>query len=549
MKKILKRKLFWFFIIVIALISAGGFWLFQNAKNSQKIVYTTEPAQIGNLKQTVTATGAVESAQDISLSFKAGGRLVEIKAKEGDKVKQGDILARLDASSLSAQVQQYQANVSAAKADLSRIRAGASPEDVNVSLAQLNKAKDDLQNLISESQTQIPAYRQSDLNALNSAQFTAQVALDKIYNYFFNTNVVTGLQVVDSGLQNSVRDSYTSLSQKFKDNKILIDKANADKTDASIGSAATDVLSDLGSMNNFLSLAFNLGEAIIINSDYPQTTKNAIKADIGTQQTANSTAITALQTANSALTNGIKGYNDQISAASNSVSIYQSQLNLKQSGPRSFELEAAQARVSQAQAQLDMSVVGLNDYVITAPVDGIVTKVNGNVGEQNSMTAPVVKMISNGKFEIKVDIAESDIAKVKIGDVVSIQLDAFGSDHVFAGAVTAIDTAQTVIQDVTYYKTTVGFGDDPWNEKLKSGMSADVTINTANKDNVLYIPQKAVKIRQANLDSAPEKYVQVLLSDGTVSDKTVQIGLRADDAKVEVTSGLSAGDLVITFKK
>jgi HlyD family secretion protein len=158
-------------------------------------------------------------------------------------------------------------------------------------------------------------------------------------------------------------------------------------------------------------------------------------------------------------------------------------------------------------------------------------------------------MLSTEEYEINVDIPESDIAKLKVGDEVVIELDAFGSDHLFAGKVAFIDPAQTVIQDVTYYSTTVSLESNSWVERIKPGMSADVTITTAEKNDVIYIPQRAVKIREALLGEVPEKYVEVLINEEEVEEKTVEVGLRGDGGLVEILSGIEDGDRVITFKK
>ena len=155
-------------------------------------------------------------------------------------------------------------------------------------------------------------------------------------------------------------------------------------------------------------------------------------------------------------------------------------------------------------------------------------------------------MLGNERYEIKVDIAESDITKVKVGDKTVIELDAFGSDHPFSGAVTFIDPAQTVIKDVTYYKTTITFNTDSWSDQIKPGMTASITIAAAEKNNVLYIPQRAVKIRASTLGEVPQKYVEVL-AGGQKQEKNVEIGLRGDDGLVEIVSGLAEGEQVITY--
>ena len=294
--------------------------------------------------------------------------------------------------------------------------------------------------------------------------------------------------------------------------------------------------------------SYKLADGIILNSFYSQTTKDAIKADLAVQETTNNAALTAVQTAKSNLANAITSYQSQIEAAQRSLDIYNAQLSLKQAGPRSFDVEAAQASVDQAGAQLAKLNTNLDNYVIKAPIDGKISKVNFLVGEQASQAQPVMVMLGNEKYEIKVDIAESDIAKLKVGNKATIDLDAFGADHIFSGHVTFIEPASTVIKDVIYYKTTISFDADSWNDQIKSGMTANITIVTAEKLDAIYIPQRAVKIREAVLGQVGEKYVRILV-DGQPQEKVVSIGLRADNGLVEIVSGVSEGENVITFEK
>jgi HlyD family secretion protein len=305
----------------------------------------------------------------------------------------------------------------------------------------------------------------------------------------------------------------------------------------------------MNDLSSFLDSSFLLADKIVINTNYPQTTKDAIKSDISTQQSTNNTTLVTLQTAKSNLISSIDSYISQIQAAESALSIAQAELKLTQADPREFELNSARAKVGQAQAQLNKVLADLADYAIIAPIDGVVTKVNYNLGEQAVASQTVIKMLSTEEYEINVDIPESDIAKLKVGDEVVIELDAFGSDHLFAGKVAFIDPAQTVIQDVTYYSTTVSLESNSWVERIKPGMSADVTITTAEKNDVIYIPQRAVKIREALLGEVPEKYVEVLINEEEVEEKTVEVGLRGDGGLVEILSGIEDGDRVITFKK
>ncbi|HNP75545.1 MAG TPA: efflux RND transporter periplasmic adaptor subunit [bacterium] len=547
MKKILKRKWLWLVLIVLMVIVIIVIKVAFNG--GQEITYTTEEARVGQLTQTVTATGSVESAQDISLNFKTAGKLVFLGAKEGEKVTAGKVLARIDSAGLAAQTEQYRANLYAAQADLARVKAGSSVEDIRVSQEQVAKGENDLASLKAEREIQIKILKEKILDAVNNGAFTSQVALDNIFNYFINDDKTANLIVQDNNLLSQVESNYYKLANDWQAVKNLIDQANSAKDSEDIIVAADKLRTLLSDLTGLLNNCFRLAETIVINANYSQTAKDSIKLDISGQQSTNNASLTALQTARANLTNSSNSYDSQIEAAEKNLNIYRAQLDLKQAGPRDFELSAAQARVAQAQAQLNQALANLADYSIIAPIDGTVTQVNYSIGEQTNLSAAVVKMLSTEQYQIKVDIAESDITKIKIGDKTIIELDAFGNDQIFTGTVSFVDPAQTIIQDVIYYRTTVSFDSDSRNEQIKPGMTADVTVTTANKNDVLYIPQRAVKLREAILGEVPEKYVEVLVAGNQVVEKTVEIGLRGDDGLVEIISGLTVGDKVVTFKK
>jgi len=548
MLKIFKKKLFW--IILIIVLAVAGFIILNLLTAKPAIEYMVEPVRRGRLVQTVSATGVVESAHEISLNFKAPGKIVALPVKHGQDVKAGDLLARIDSGSISAQISQYAANVASAQANLEKVKAGASIEDIRLTQEQLTKVQTDYSRLQAESAAQLKIYQEKSVDSLNNSIFVSQTALNSIYNNLINNETTVSLLTSDSNLQNSVENDYGSMKDEFGNLRLWVEAAKAGNSDqAKIAAAGDAVRVYLNDLNSLLDSAYSLADKIITNTVYTTTVKDAIKTDFSTQQSAINTALTASQTARSNLINNANSYQTQLEAVANSVAIAQAQLDLKQAGPRDFDLAAAQAQVAQAQASLDKARAEAADYSIKAPIDGKITKVNYVIGENSALSEPVVMMLGNERYEIKVDIPESDITKVKVGDSVSIELDAFGSDHPFSGTVIFIDPAQTSIKDVTYYKTTVAFNQDSWSDQIKPGMTANITIAAAAKDDVLHIPQRAVKIRAATLGEVPAKYVEVLAAAGRPQEKDVEVGLRGDNGLVEVVSGLAEGESVVTFKK
>jgi HlyD family secretion protein len=252
-----------------------------------------------------------------------------------------------------------------------------------------------------------------------------------------------------------------------------------------------------------------------------------------------------VNSANSNLSAVQSSASSKINAAQNAIysrqgDLNQAQDNLNQvkAGPSSSKVSAARAQIEQAQANVNLINNQISEYTLIAPQDGTVTALNGEVGEIVSLTEPFASMMVPNGFEIKTNIAEVDIAKIKSGDDVDITFDALGSDKHFTGKVSEIDPAETVISGVVYYNVTTLFTDG--DNLIKSGMTANMDIMTAKSTNVLKVPFQAVKEKDG------KKYVQVVAAKDKFNDTDINIGLKGD-TDYEIVSGLNEGQDVVTF--
>ncbi|MFZ5982247.1 MAG: efflux RND transporter periplasmic adaptor subunit [Patescibacteria group bacterium] len=205
------------------------------------------------------------------------------------------------------------------------------------------------------------------------------------------------------------------------------------------------------------------------------------------------------------------------------------------------EREAAKELVEKYRSLLNGTKVDLRKTLIYSPMDGMVASVDIKEGEIATAGAKVIMVMKEGDWEIEADVAESDIAEVALGQKVSLTFDALSSEDIFGGEVIQIDPASTVIQEVVYYKIKIRL--EKIDGRLKRGMSADADIETAKKDSVILIPARAVK------EENGQKYVEVLKEDNQVEKQRVEIGTSGDGGLVEVKSGISEGQRVITFTK
>ncbi|MDI6717661.1 MAG: efflux RND transporter periplasmic adaptor subunit [Patescibacteria group bacterium] len=264
---------------------------------------------------------------------------------------------------------------------------------------------------------------------------------------------------------------------------------------------------------------------------------NAISLSSATLDTYKANVNTARTNVSAAYTN-ISNQDSSISSQKFTVSKYKNTLDLKIAGSTPEQIAAQEAEVKQVQANLVNYQAQLEKTILKVPFNGIVTKKNIEQGEISSLTETAISMISNSNFEIEADIPEADIAKIKIFDTTKVTLDAYGNDIVFDAKVTKIDPAETMVEGVATYKTTLIFIKN--DSRIKSGMTANTDILTDKKDNVLIIPRRAIIS-----DPDGNKSVKILNNDGTIKEVFIKVGLQGSDGNAEITQGINEGDRII----
>jgi HlyD family secretion protein len=159
-------------------------------------------------------------------------------------------------------------------------------------------------------------------------------------------------------------------------------------------------------------------------------------------------------------------------------------------------LEGAQAQVVQARASLHQSQVNLGHTIITAPIDGIVISRNVAVGQTvaASMQAPTLFVIARDLRDMQVEasIAESDIGRIRTRQPVTFRVDAYPAE-VFSGIVSQVRLQPVVEQNVVSYVTVIDVANPDL--RLKPGMTANVTVEIARADDVVRVPNSALRVR------------------------------------------------------
>ncbi|MCW1892105.1 MAG: efflux RND transporter periplasmic adaptor subunit [Candidatus Uhrbacteria bacterium] len=599
--------------VILAILILGGLWWQNSIRSGQEGLYETEVVAQRDLVRTVEVTGEMKPAQRIELSFEVSGKLARVEKKVGDSVKPGDVIAQLGDDDLIFTLRRAESAVAVAEANLRLREAGETTQSIRVSEADVQKAQAaydkslvDLENAKISTANAIKSAELAVKTAENNLANTGTTNEQAITNAV--TNLRLGLLATLGPLQTALTDgdaivgvddtatnssykrllgltdtqsmataeiSYRSAKTLKATADVAVKALNDQSTQESILKASGDVKAALLSMQTFLTDVQKVLSASIAGAALTETQLNTKKATIdgdrtviSTQKTsvetfvqgvenaklgrnsssdqlesAYDTAVLNLDTARSEAETQIKNANSAIAISKASLESAQAALDLKKSGPRSIDLEPLRAALTDARTAYEQAVSNLKKAQVIAPVEGVVSEIVPELGEQVAAGASVIKMVGLAQYDIEVLLPEADVAKVKAGQSASVTLDAYGDATTFNGVVVSEDPDQTVVQDAVYYKSRIQL--DPREDvEFKPGMTANVTISTAKAEKVFVISMRAVRT-----DSASGVQTVRILDGKNPVEKVVTLGLRGDEGKVEVMSGLAEGQTVIVSEQ
>lgn len=527
--------------IVLAVIVLGGLYRVFFFKNNNN--YSSVQVERRDIVQEVSAVGQIKRGEKIDLGFERGGKIEEIYIEAGERVKEGQKLIKLDTEQLDIQLNEARATLKLAQAQLDKLLAGASPEEIQVAQTavdnaeiSLENAQKDLENARIKAEENLQSTYENALNVLESASIKVSAVasdVDLIQRTYFTSNDQDSINVKE---QKSIIDDAKDKIETY------LDLAKQDPTNENIDLAISKIKTFLKKIYNALDRIQEICEKPAWKNVISFTYKTYLDNDKTYINTSLSKVVNSQQAISlTKITNksNIDRVRATVDLAQGTLKSAQDELALKLAPPRQEDIDFYQAQLDQAKARVKLLENQIYKATLRSSVDGQIVKVNKETGEQVVVGEPVVVLIPSGPFQIEVDIAEVDIGKVKLGNPAKITLDAFGGEE-FSGKVIEIDPAQTIIAGVVYYKTKVSF--DSNKEGIRPGMTANVDIITSLKSNVLAIPSRAV------IENDRKRFVRVPLKKGYKLVE-VSVGLKGSDGYIEILSGLKEGDKVITFLK
>jgi len=512
-----KKRIIWTVIILLVIVPIA-YKIFKGKNPGANIL--TDTVKKTDLKLTVLSTGQVTSQTDLSLSFKISGVVDKVSVKVGDKVKEGQVLANLSAQDQAAKYTQARGALAQAEANYQKVLDGASSEDIALSQAAVDAAKVTLTNA-QASLTNIK--QQQDVmvkNALSALLNSTVSAMPTANNVGSPTVTITGTYAASD--QGTYKISIYNSGNGLRFQVAGLENSEGDVKNSPVPLGKGGLFIQF-SGNVYTSDSWTVAIPNTFASNYV-TNRNAYQAALETQSSSVSAAESAVNSAESDLNKAVAA------------------LSLKKAEARPAEVQAAAAQVLSAQGQLQAAEADLENTIIRAPAGGTITKADVKPGELATALKEVFVLQDVGNLHIESNVSEASIAEIKPGQLVEVTFDALGMDRKFAAKVQQVDPASTVISGVVNYKVTVGLENLP---EIKPGMTANLNILTAERSSVLAIASRAV------LKKDGKNIVRVVTDPKTKAYKEVEVktGLEADGGLVEISSGLSEGQEVVTFIK
>jgi HlyD family secretion protein len=465
----------------------------------------------GTIASTVTVSGAAKPISSADLAFETSGKVQKTYAGVGDLVKAGQLLISLDTAEFSADVEDATAALKAAEADLQKILAGAKPAEIAVSEAKLasaivaeGEAKQNLSDTVKD------AYTKAD-DAIHAK-------VDQFISNPGSTNPMLMIGIGSGTLKNAIESQRVMLESMFASWAASIGSAT-------LGANATLSQANLATVQKFLDLVAQAVNSANASSAITQATLDAYKADVSTARTNVNAAVANLSAAQ-----------EKLSGATAAATLASQELTLVESPATPETIAAAEAKVAQASAKRNLSLAKLAKRSLWAPFDGTVTKQEATAGEIVAANQTMVSVISASNLELEANVPEVSVGGVAVGNPVSIIFDAFPGE-IFTGTLHRLDPAETIVDGVVNFKIKVSISNsDP---RLKSGLTANLVITTAARNDVLLVPQSAIKTALNGTGSVWR------VSGTSTAEVTVTLGIRGSDGLVEIASGLTEGDTLL----
>jgi HlyD family secretion protein len=585
-----------FAVVVIGLMAGGAVFVSRANAPAAKTEIRTQAVTKGSVIQSVAVSGSVAASNQTKMTFKTTGKIAALYVTVGQQVTAGQPLAKLDTTDLETALAQAQSNLVTAQNNYNRTASSTSDSQKALNQARQQAAQDlataqtalnKITTNYASAKSNFTSYTDNATSGISSFQDSLNTIQSQIDALIAEMSTIVGggdtgdlrnaLNAISGakspGLQNAQSNSLTLLSPALSDYRIArstllsvvadFDAALAAGNDTTrIASSLQLAQTNYSIATSRLTSALDTTSAVLTTVQTGVTTAQSSlntqatkglhtpfdqwRADLATlytlvggQQQNVSTvklkitqAATYLATINDAVGGSIANATQNVTTTAQrgqqSIDAATTALSSKP-----YDLTSSQASVDNAAAAVETAQNNITNATVLAPTAGVVASIASAVGE--SAASPFMVLANTTSLVLHGTIGESDVAKVKLGLVANVTVDAVTAAGRMTGRVTSLDPVATIQSGVPVYGIDVTI--DLPNTQVKPGMTGTATVIIASKQGALTVPNLAIRTTNGR------RYLQVV-KDGEAVDTDAVFGI-SNDTTTEVISGVAEGDLVV----
>jgi len=489
--------------LVLLLVVGGVFLRRQNQRQQVRSRYETVRVERGDLVSIIGATGTVRARQEAVLVWKTSGKVESVHAGLGTNVSAGDILAVLEQKSLPQNIISSQAELVNAKQALEDAR------DSGLQYARALQAAEKAEQALEDARNPVLIQAQAEKDVAD-----ARKALDDAQRQLYYAE-----NPADQNTINKAEAELILAEDRLEDAREAFDKVKHKSKDNTERALAQKELSEA-------QRAYNQA---VWNLQALKGTSNEIDQAVARANVAMAEA--QLQKAEEEwerVKDGLSPGTIALREAEYADAQRELQDVQEGGGTDPDAIAVAEARVAAAQSALELAR-------ITAPFDGRITQVE--VLEQDIVSQGEVafRIDDMSRMFAEIQVSEVDINKVEVGQEVTLTFDAILAEE-YHGTVTAVAQAGNSVQGVVNFKVTVAMSDADRN--VLPGMTTAANIVVSELENVLLVPNRAVRVREG-------RRVVYVLRGNQAQAVDIELGASSETESEVLSGDLRAGDEII----
>lgn len=487
----------------------------------------------GSIFDTIKGLGRIVGKEESPLYFKIDGRLRSVNVDVMQPVKKGDLLAELDTGDLRYRIDTARLNMEVAQIELQRQVAQTAnlKADVRQAAANVVSAETEALKAANNVSKLEAGARPADVAAAEAAVTAARAQLEKAQAQ------VAGLK------QPPPQGDVIAAQAALEKARVAVQRAQAEydkiawRPDAKgqpQAVALQQATADLEAAKSNLNLKQQTARAEDVTAAeqaVASSEENLRGAEARLAQVRSGARIEDVRAARVSAQQASQA----LAETRNAFAVVTSNANVDTT---EFDVKMAQKKIDVARVKYDGLQAELEMARVRAPFDGVITFVTGKQGDQFGAFAPIAIISNPSRLLISVELQNADLAKVQPSQDVIITSDKLPGQELRGKVFSLPSLDATGSGPLSGGARGVKIAFDPPTTDGLLGQLAQVTIITQQKDDIILIPNTAVR-RFGN-----RKYVQVLGADGRRQDKDVEIGL-VTETDTEITKGLREGERVI----